>query len=138
MQNTLAIATPESIEPKNRALDLLKNIQGLINNIESTDETVVGTLNAVLLDTVKGLIADIILSVNQSKRLWYLNTEKLVELLDILASFPGFKPFLLPLYDIIVDAIRDEIQQNESGSWMDDLSSLESGYSILQKLVLTG
>lgn len=137
MQNTLAIATPESIEPKSRALDLLKNIQGLINNIESTNETVVGSLNAVLLDTIKGLIVDIIVSVDQSERLWYLITEKLVDLLGILASFPGLKPFLLPLYDIIVDATRDEIRQNKSGSWMDDLSSLESGYSILQKLVVT-
>lgn len=124
-------------KPKERVLLLLKDIQTIVGNTKPANDSAIDELSKNLIDTLSRLVADIIQSIEWSERLWQINTEKLVELLGILALFPWFKRFLLPLYDIITLAIRDEIAQNEPGDWIDNLSSLESWYLILRELVLT-
>lgn len=133
------VSHPESLQwnPKERVLLLLKDIQTIVGNTKPVNGIAIDELSKNLIDTLSGLVADIIQSIEWSERLWQINIEKLVELLGILALFPWFKRFLLPLYDNITLAIRDEIAQNQPGDWMDNLSSLESWYSILRELVLT-
>ena len=87
MQQEIVQSDNSKNNPKNRALDLLTQIKRVTDSVKTSETEMNGTINGVLLDTVRGLIHDVMNSIEQSERLWQLNTEKLVKLLEILASF---------------------------------------------------